>query len=147
MALFGSDKNVSMSKQTQPTSPNQINMIGEGTVFEGTFQARSDVRISGRVVGKVQSDGKVIVAQEGVIEGEVVAASADVAGQIQGDVRITDRLVLKSSARVEGNIWTGRLVMEEGATFDGKCVMTEQRAGGSVHLLSSGAQNTASAAS
>src|SRR5690606_26141905 len=118
-----------------------------GTVFEGTFQARSDVRISGRVVGKVQSDGKVIVAQEGVIEGEVVAASADVAGQIQGDVRITDRLVLKSSARVEGNIWTGRLVMEEGATFDGKCVMTEQRAGGSVHLLSSGAQNTASAAS
>lgn len=123
MALFGSDKDVPMGKQTTPSLPTQINMIGEGTVFEGTLRAQSDVRVSGRIIGKLQVDGKAIVAQEGSIEGELVATSADVAGTIDGDVHVSDRLVLKGSARLEGNIRTGRLVIEEGAVFHGECLM------------------------
>lgn len=115
-----------MSKQGNPAAPGQINMIGEGALFEGTLRAQSDVRVSGRVVGKLHVEGKAIVAQEGAVEGEVIATSADVAGTVLGDLSITERLVLKGSARVEGNIRTGRLVVEEGAVFNGKCLMGEQ---------------------
>jgi cytoskeletal protein CcmA (bactofilin family) len=126
MALFGSDKEHPMSKQANASLPGQINMIGEGTVFEGTLRARSDVRVSGRIVGKLHVDGKAIVTQEGAIEGEVIATSADVAGTVQGDLHVTERLVLKGSAHVEGNVRTGHLVVEEGAVLNGKCAMGEQ---------------------
>lgn len=123
MALFGRNEEGSMAKQSNISAPNQLNMIGEGTVFEGTLKADSDVRISGRVVGKLDIQGKVIVAQEGAIEGEVKALSLDVGGKILGEIDVAERVVLKSSANVEGNIRTARLVVEEGAVFDGKCTM------------------------
>lgn len=112
-----------MAKQSNAAVSNQINMIGEGTVFEGTLTSESDVRISGRVDGKLEVKGKVIVAQEGSVEGEITAASLDVAGRVQGEVVVEERVVLKSSARVEGNIQTARLVVEEGASFNGRCQM------------------------
>lgn len=127
MALFGSDKEQAMTRQANVSVSNQINMIGEGTVFEGTFRAQSDVRVSGRIIGKLHVEGKAIITQEGVVEGEIVATSADVAGTVHGDVHVTERLVLKGSARVEGQILTGRLVMEEGAAFNGKCQMDDGR--------------------
>ena len=112
-----------MAKQDNAQPPNQINMVGEGTVFDGTLRAEGDVRISGRVIGKLQVGGRVIVAQEGTVEGEVEANNADVAGRVQGDLNIEERLVLRSSARVEGTIQTGRFIVEEGAVFDGECTM------------------------
>lgn len=112
-----------MAKQPNAAVSNQINMIGEGTVFEGTLTSESDVRISGRVDGKLQVKGKVIVAQEGNVDGEIKAASLDVAGRVHGEVVVEERVVLKSSAQVEGNIQTARLVVEEGAVFNGRCQM------------------------
>lgn len=112
-----------MAKQSNMAVSNQINMIGEGTVLEGTITSESDVRISGRVDGKLEVKGKVIVAQEGTVEGEIKAASLDVAGRVQAEIVIEERVVLKSSAQVEGNIQTARLVVEEGATFNGRCQM------------------------
>ncbi len=121
--MFARNEEVPMSKQPNASSPNQINMIGEGTLFEGTLTAKSDVRISGRVVGKLNIKGKIIVSQEGTIEGEIKAVNLDVGGHIQGEIDVSERVILKSSARVEGNIRAGRLVVEEGAVFNGKCQM------------------------
>ena len=103
--------------------PNQINMVATGTVVEGTLRADSDVRVSGRIVGTVMVTGRVVVASEGVVEGELVASSADVGGSVEGELRIEERLVLRSSARIEGAIQTARLIVEEGAVFNGECQM------------------------
>jgi cytoskeletal protein CcmA (bactofilin family) len=124
MALFNKGKSDKpMAQQDQVT--NQINLVGEGTVFEGTLNADSDVRASGRVVGTLDVDGKAIVAKGGAVEGELIATNADVAGHVQGEIRVEELLVLKSSARVDGNITTDRLVVEEGAVFTGECAMGE----------------------
>src|SRR5690606_39414806 len=97
--MFARNEEVPMSKQPNASSPNQINMIGEGTLFEGTLTAKSDVRISGRVVGKLNIKGKIIVSQEGTIEGEIKAVNLDVGGHIQGEIDVSERVILKSSAR------------------------------------------------
>lgn len=123
MALFGRNEDEPMAKQSNTAVSNQINMIGEGTVFEGTLTSESDVRISGRVDGKLEVKGKVIIAQEGAVEGEINAASLDVAGRVHGEIVVEERVVLKSSAQVEGNVQTARLVVEEGAAFNGRCQM------------------------
>ncbi|MDX1429659.1 MAG: polymer-forming cytoskeletal protein [Rhodothermales bacterium] len=113
-----------MSKQpTPPSNPGQINMIGEGTVIEGTLRSESDVRVSGRIVGNLDVEGKVIVAKEGSINGELVASSADIAGDVQGQINIKELCVLKGAARVDADIKAARLVVEEGATFNGQCEM------------------------
>lgn len=121
--MFGNRNGDTMAKTTGASMPNQINMIGEGTVFEGTLRAQSDVRVSGRIDGQLHVQGKVIIAQEGVVEGELTATSADIAGTVQGEVTVEERLVLKGSARIEGNVRAARLVIEEGAVFDGACTM------------------------
>ncbi|MFT4603468.1 MAG: cytoskeletal protein CcmA (bactofilin family) [Rhodothermales bacterium] len=100
-----------------------INLIGEGSEVEGTLKSSTDVRVNGRIKGDLIVEGKVIIADKGVIDGTMKAKSADIAGRIEGDIVIEDRLVLKATAEVEGSIRTGRLVVEEGAKFEGSCTM------------------------
>ena len=125
MALFGTNKDSEqpMAKQVSTATPSQVNIIAEGTVFEGTLQADSDVRVSGRIVGKLKVTGRAVVAPEGAVDGEVSATNATIAGTVEGDLVIAERLMLGSSARVEGTIKTGRLIVEEGAIFNGECQM------------------------
>ncbi len=124
MPLLGTRNNDEpMSKVPTPASPDQINMIGEGTIIEGTLRSESDVRVSGRVVGNLDVKGKVIIAKEGSINGELVAISADIAGDVQGQILIKELCVLKGPARVDADIKSARLVVEEGAVFNGQCEM------------------------
>jgi len=111
-----------MATQQNPAQ-DQINLVGKGTVFEGTVRAENDVRASGQVIGTLRVEGKAMISESGSVDGEIIATNADVAGRVQGDIEIEERLVLKSTARVEGNIETDRLVVEEGAQFTGECTM------------------------
>lgn len=106
-----------------PSVPSQINLIAAGTSLEGTLTAKDDIRVSGKLKGTLNVEGKAIIAQEGYVEGEVFASDADVAGSLKGDITIKGRLVLKSSARIDGTIKTTRLIVEEGAVIDGTCRM------------------------
>ena len=140
MARFGNKKEIMAKTQSSAPSP-QINMIGEGTVFEGTLRSESNLVISGRIVGKLDVGGKAIVATEGVVEGEMIATNAEVAGSVQGEIRIRELLVLKGSARVDGNIEANRLIVEEGSIFNGKCQMTKDAGKAKVHPVKPGAPN------
>ncbi len=112
-----------MAKQIQPASPVQINMIGHGTEVDGTVRAKDDIRVSGRIKGSLHVEGKAIIAPEGVIDGDLRAADADIAGTVEGEVVVKGRLIIKTSGKVDGTIRTTRLVVEEGASFDGQCEM------------------------
>ncbi len=125
MGFFGNsqtdDASSSMANQTR--TQDQVNLVGEGTVFEGTVRAESDVRAIGRIVGTLEVDGKTMIAEEGEVEGEIIATNVEIAGQVQGEIYVDERLVLKSTARVDGTIETDRLIVEEGAEFTGECEM------------------------
>lgn len=125
MGLFGNtqtDDTSSMPNQTSNVQ-DQVNLVGEGTVFEGTVRAESDVRASGRIIGTLEVEGKTMIAEEGAVEGEIITTNAEIAGQVQGEIHVEERLVLKNTARVDGKIETDRLVVEEGAQFTGECEM------------------------
>ena len=130
MAIFNSnaDDKHEGAKRGAPPAAGQVNMIAEGTVIEGSIKAQGDIRVGGRIKGELHADGRVMVAVEGVVEGQLVAANADVAGRVEGELRVSERLVLRSTARVDGQIKAGRLVVEEGALFGGTCEMGGLRA-------------------
>lgn len=126
MGLFNNTSNETESSSMsdhQSATQDQINLVGTGTVFEGTVRAESDVRTSGKIVGTLRVEGKAMISENGSVDGEVIATNADVAGRVQGEIEVEERLVLKSTARVDGNIHTDRLVVEEGAQFTGECHM------------------------
>ncbi|MEM1055081.1 MAG: polymer-forming cytoskeletal protein [Bacteroidota bacterium] len=105
------------------TSAEQHNIIGSGSTVEGTLRAGGNVHISGTVNGNVEVEGRTVVMPGGVIDGELISTSAEVGGHVKGQVRCSERLVLKPTAVVDGDIQTVKLVIEDGATFNGRCQM------------------------
>lgn len=101
----------------------QHNIIGASTVVEGTVRSKGNLNVSGTVTGNIEVEGRTMVMPGGVVDGEIVTTSAEVAGTIRGTLVVRERLVLKASAVIEGDIRTEKLVVEDGATFNGECRM------------------------
>ncbi|MFL6337183.1 MAG: polymer-forming cytoskeletal protein [Pyrinomonadaceae bacterium] len=101
--------------------------IGGGTVVSGDAEFKGMLRIDGRFTGRVRSEkGSLIVSAGGVVEADIEVASAKINGTVNGDIIATGRIELGRSARVNGNIQTPALVIEEGAVFEGNCRMQAQ---------------------
>tara|TARA_B100000401_G_scaffold81647_1_gene51485 strand:- start:764 stop:1177 length:414 start_codon:yes stop_codon:yes gene_type:complete len=100
-----------------------INMIGAGTTITGDIVSKGDIRVDGVLKGSINTQGKVVLGQEGTIEGDVVCINADVSGTINAKITVSQLLSLKSSANLNGDIVTNKLSIEPGATFTGSCSM------------------------
>lgn len=107
---------------TTPKTPS-LNLISEGTRIKGTITSQNDLRISGRLEGEAICKGKIIVSSSAHIDGNLTTVEADIAGNITGTLKISDRLTLRKSAIVGGDIYTKILVVEEGAQMNGNCRM------------------------
>jgi cytoskeletal protein CcmA (bactofilin family) len=100
-----------------------LNMIAQGTVIEGEIKSTGDLRIDGIVKGSVVSKAKVVVGATGLIQGDVFAQNADISGTVMGKSTVNETTFLKSTAKVNGDIITSKLVVEVGASFTGNCNM------------------------
>ena len=100
-----------------------INLIGAGTIIEGEIKSNGDIRIDGHLLGSITSKAKVVIGATGNIDGDIVGQNADISGTITGKITISELLFLKSTAKINGDMVTGKLVVEAGATFTGSCNM------------------------
>ncbi|MFQ5694385.1 MAG: polymer-forming cytoskeletal protein [Terriglobia bacterium] len=100
-----------------------IGFLDQGVKLEGTLELAGTFRVDGKVKGTVRSKERLIVAENGHVEGEVEAAIVSVAGKIHGIVRGTQRVEITPSGSVEGEVHTSCLVIEAGGVVDGHCHM------------------------
>ena len=122
--MFSSSNKTGESMTNKPETSNaSINLIGTGTTIEGDIKSSGDIRVDGTVYGSVQSKAKVVLGSTGLVEGDINSQNADISGTIKGKTVCSELLFLKSTARVTGDIVTGKLVVEVGATFTGSCNM------------------------
>ena len=105
------------------SSSNAVNIIGAGTSIEGEIVSDGDIRIDGMVKGTVTSKAKIVIGSTGSVDGDIICDNADISGKIFGTVEVDELLYLKASAYIEGNITTGKFVVETGAKFNGSCRM------------------------
>ena len=117
------NKETAKTSESTTSSSSSINLIGNGTVIEGEVKSNGDIRIDGVIKGAVSSKSKVVVGSTGRIEGDIYCQNADVSGTIKGKTTVLEMLFLKSTAIINGDIQTGKLVVEVGATFTGSCNM------------------------
>ena len=103
--------------------------VGTGTVLTGEATFRGMLRVDGHVTGRVSSeDGTLIIGTGGQVDADIEVAIATINGTVNGDVIARQRLELGRAARVNGNIQTPALIVEQGAIFEGSCRMIQLKA-------------------
>lgn len=102
--------------------------VGNGTVLTGETNFQAMLRIDGHLTGRVSSEnGTLIIGSTGKVDANITVAAAIVSGTVNGDIIATEKLELGRSARVIGNVQTPRLVIEDGAIFEGGCTMLKAK--------------------
>lgn len=111
-----------VSTPVSTMSPSSTN-ISDGAVLDGQIRIEGDIRIDGIIKGSVTSKGKVMMGKSGKVEGDIICQNAEISGYVSGKLKIADILMLKSGAQIDGDINTGKLVIESGVKFNGNCSM------------------------
>ncbi len=86
----------------------------------GTIKSKGTLRMEGRLEGDLQCEGDVQIGKTAVIKGNMTVNSVSVAGTINGNIIARDRIEMKSTAKVLGDIKSKRLAVEDGVTFIGR---------------------------
>jgi cytoskeletal protein CcmA (bactofilin family) len=96
--------------------------IGEGVTLRARKLSGSEsVRIDGVFIGDIDLDGYLQVGETGSIQGNLQVAYALIAGEIAGNIQCSATVHLSATAKVQGDITTGKVIMDEGAVFYGYC--------------------------
>ena len=86
----------------------------------GTVKTSGSIRIDGKLDGELNCGGDAVIGKSAAIKGNLTVNSVSIAGSITGNVTARDRIEMKASARVMGDIKAKRLAVEDGVTFVGK---------------------------
>ena len=108
------------------TESSPINIINDGTLIKGDITATGDFRLDGTLQGNIQLNGKLVIGDSGVVNGNVLCQNANIIGTVNGNLSVKELLSLHATARVRGDILINKLSIEPGAVFSGKCRMIDE---------------------
>ena len=112
--------------QARPIRPKNVSVIGPTLVFKGELSADEDLVIEGRIEGTIAHHKKhLTIGKQGRVKANIHASSVIVEGKLVGDIHSEGVVSLARGADVEGDIFCGRIVMEDGARFVGRIDMGE----------------------
>lgn len=100
-------------------SPERLNRLVTGTELQGDLATESNLRVDGRIIGNTQCNGKFVLGEKGIVNGNLNATTAELEGTVDGDIVVEDLLILRKTAIIKGGVTTGRLIIEDGAQIGG----------------------------
>jgi len=108
--------------------------LDKGSQFQGDLVFEETFRIDGKFEGKIRSGSELILGDTAEVTGDIEVGRLSVNGALKGTVRARERIELHARARVEADLWTPTLKIEEGARFEGSCRMGEDSGSNVVDL-------------
>lgn len=97
--------------------------IDRETEIIGDIKFKENFRIDGILKGKILSGKGLIVGETGEIEADIEVNSVAVNGRVKGSIKAKERIEIFSKGRVIGSVTAPKLIIEEGAFFQGSCQM------------------------
>jgi cytoskeletal protein CcmA (bactofilin family) len=95
-------------------------LIAEDVEITGNIKCESNIQIDGKLNGDLTCSGNAIIGNTCVVKGNLTVATVSILGQVNGNIAAKDKIELKSTARLTGDIRSRRLTVEDGVTFVGK---------------------------
>ena len=112
------------------TERTTVTTIGESIVFKGELSAAEDLLIDGQVEGRINLNRNVLtVGEHGKVKATVVAKTVVVAGNVRGDIIAAEKVGIRDTCSMEGNICAPRVVIAPGAYFRGGIDMGQSQSG------------------
>lgn len=123
--MFGSNgqEDLTPSGANQPQAEDTI--IGSTIKIEGDLVSNGNILVEGEVLGTLKTEKNLTVGHGAKVNADVKASSALVSGEVNGNISVDEKIELSESANITGDIAAKILVIKPGATFNGKCTMTE----------------------
>ena len=101
--------------------------LDRGSSFKGELEFEDTMRIDGRFNGKIISKNELIVGESATIEGDIHCGRVAISGTVIGRIVATQKVEIHRNGKVYSDIDTPALIIEEGAIFQGNCVMGEKK--------------------
>ncbi|MCG8525456.1 MAG: polymer-forming cytoskeletal protein [Opitutales bacterium] len=96
------------------------NILSSDVSIVGSLTFSNDLVIDGKIEGEVNSTGNLTVGDNASIKGEIHTKSVTVYGNIEGNVSVEERCVLKATSNIQGDITAATISIEEGSCFSGR---------------------------
>ncbi|MDX1746655.1 MAG: polymer-forming cytoskeletal protein [Halobacteriales archaeon] len=100
-----------------------VSIVGPGMKIVGDCSSDGTIRVEGRVEGSVKAGKSVVVGKDGKVKGDISTQDAIIAGEVNGSVTAESRVELQSTCRVQGDIRSRRVKLDEGGQVDGQLHM------------------------
>jgi cytoskeletal protein CcmA (bactofilin family) len=138
MTLFGSNPRTTDLEPATPSRSNGngsyhsnvsslANRLSSDVSIKGDITFESELVIDGKVEGDILSPGKLIIGTNGKVIGDIEAAFVTIQGHVTGDVHATERCGLEGGGRLQGNIRSPRLAVDENASFVGSATVAAKK--------------------
>jgi len=101
--------------------------IDEASEIEGKYTFSGTVMLNGQFSGEISSNDTLIIGEKGVVNATIHAGIVLVNGEVRGNILGGERVELRGTARVYGDVEAPVVVVEEGVLFEGHCRMTKGR--------------------
>ena len=99
-------------------------ILGKGTQFEGKSTLEHSLRIDGKYKGDITTTETLVIGKDGEVVGNVNAKTVIIGGKLNGTVITEGKITLETKAEFCGEMKTNKLVIDEGAIFEGNCSMS-----------------------
>ena len=127
-------------KETDMADNGEVTVVGVGARIDGNLVSAGSLRIDGQVKGQINADGDVALSPQSQVEADIRAQNVSVAGRFKGNIAVKGKAHLARGGRVDGNITSKTLVVEEGGIFHGQSIMDGTAPGSSAGQAGSQAQ-------
>ena len=115
------------SVKTPSKSGDLTAFIDEGSQIEGKYTFNGTVMLNGHFSGEIHTNDTLIIGEKGVVNASIRAGAVVISGEVVGNVLASERVELRGSARVFGDVEAPVVVVEEGVLFEGHCKMTKSK--------------------
>ena len=103
-----------------------VAFLSKGTKFEGKLTFEGVIRLDGFFAGEIKTDGTLILGESAHIEAHIEVGTIIVNGLVKGDIKAKDKIEIHAPGKVYGNLFTPKLMIQEGVIFEGKCSMESE---------------------
>ena len=116
-------------KGAEMADNGEVTIVGAGARLDGNLVSAGSLRIDGQVKGQINADGDVSLSPQSQVEADIRAQNVSVAGRFKGNIVVKGKAHLARGGRIDGNITSKSLIVEEGGTFHGQSIMDASGSG------------------